>query len=168
MDDFDPNTIEVLTTRTITLEWTGDLFAVVDAIDYDMLMRFNTWCLKPCNLTWYARTHKQENGHRYPIFMHRVVMLASGVKPPSKFHTIVDHINGCGLDNRRENLRWATPSINCKNRYGTPDRAQLTRLLGPQSSESSVVRVKAIHEAKSCAAKQPDASVRYRQLELEC
>lgn len=47
--------------------------------------------------------------------MHRIIMNA-------KKHEIVDHINGNGLDNRRENLRVGTASLNCVNRKNTPGK----------------------------------------------
>ena len=48
------------------------------------------------------------------IQMHRFIL-----NPSRKMQ--VDHINGNGLDNRRENLRIVTPSenqLNVRNRYG--------------------------------------------------
>jgi hypothetical protein len=45
---------------------------------------------------------------------HRIVMiLATGMDNP---HLTVDHVNRNGLDNRIENLRWATPVQQAKNR----------------------------------------------------
>lgn len=50
----------------------------------------------------------EENGVRKQVKMHRLIMNA-----PDGVH--VDHINGDGLDNRRENLRLVTPQLNQAN-----------------------------------------------------
>jgi hypothetical protein len=56
----------------------------------------------------YAVACYVENGVKYNVKMHRLIM-----NPPEGMH--VDHINGDGLDNRRENLRIVTPQQNCAN-----------------------------------------------------
>lgn len=60
----------------------------------------------------YAKRDGQKDGKRYHVLMHR--FLAGVTEPGCKIH--VDHINGDTLDNRRENLRVATPSQNAQNR----------------------------------------------------
>lgn len=49
------------------------------------------------------------NGHT--VLAHRLLM-----NPPAGF--VVDHINGDGLDNRRENMRVCTQGENARNRVG--------------------------------------------------
>lgn len=78
-----------------------DFVAVVDAADFHLVSQFS-WSVKrvPNGKTFYAQSTKG-------LLMHRLIM---GVDCP------VDHKDGDGLNNRRENLRAATQSQNCANR----------------------------------------------------
>lgn len=74
---------------------------------------------KVSSFRWHARSRKGGKNRFYAagrakqdrekVYMHRIVMSP----PPGKD---VDHINGDGLDNRRENLRVCTRSENLRNR----------------------------------------------------
>jgi len=74
--------------------------AIVDAEDYDRLMR-HKWTAVQMGTRWYA----QRNAGGHSVMMHREIMHA----PKG---TVVDHINGNGLDNRKCNLRICTQSQN--------------------------------------------------------
>ena len=78
-------------------------FAIVDAEDYDRLMR-HKWTA----VCFGGRFYAQRNGGGYSIMMHREIMHA-----PKGM--VVDHINGNGLDNRKCNLRICTQSQNILN-----------------------------------------------------
>lgn len=86
--------------------------ALIDATDFFLVQRYK-WCAtRPNNRgTWYAATRrpKTEGGGK-SLFMHRFIL-----DTPADKET--DHINGNGLDNRRENLRVATHSQNQQNRH---------------------------------------------------
>jgi hypothetical protein len=77
-------------------------WALVDDEDYDAVMSRGQWyAQKGCADNYYAMG-------RGSVMMHRLI-----VDAPQD--AVVDHINGDGLDNRRENLRLATKEQNARN-----------------------------------------------------
>lgn len=101
-----------MTPRTISL--TQDYVALVDAEDYDFLMRWrwHAW-VSPAGHVYAHYTDKCRlpNGEReqQTLRMHRIILAA----PKGLF---VDHRNGDGLDNRKANLRLCTNAQNQANR----------------------------------------------------
>lgn len=81
------------------------LFAIIDDSDFEVVRRHN-WVAKIEGRNTYAVT-----GRRFKR-MHRVILNA---KPDQ----IIDHKNGNGLDNRRENLRFCNAHQNQGNRKFT-------------------------------------------------
>src|ERR1700679_2349398 len=85
--------------------------AIVDAADYEWLTQWH-WSASRNGDHFYAqRSEKEKNGldNWYSIPMSRAILSAPK-------HYQVDHINHNTLDNRRCNLRLATPAENAKNR----------------------------------------------------
>lgn len=83
--------------------------AVVDAVDFEALSVFS-WRSADDGHNVYARRSVRENGRSCHVHMHRQILgLGSGTP-------LVDHIDGDGLNNRRENLRTATRAQNTRNR----------------------------------------------------
>lgn len=76
--------------------------ALVDDEDHDRLLSFGKWQASVTGGQVYAA----HNMNRRRLYMHRVLMEGAA---------LVDHINGDGLDNRRANLREATPVQNSRN-----------------------------------------------------
>jgi hypothetical protein len=60
------------------------------------------------NVTYAERSVRLSNGKYSRILMHRQL-----IDVPDGY--VIDHINGCGLDNRRANLRLATVAQNAWN-----------------------------------------------------
>lgn len=91
-DVFDDLGVAIYLTRGFT--------AVVDEIDAEWARKILWRANFSSKSTVYARCTED--------YMHRMI-----VKPPSGF--VVDHKNGCTLDNRRKNLRIATHRQNSGN-----------------------------------------------------
>jgi hypothetical protein len=83
----------------------GRGFAVIDDADYPLVKDY-TWCLLTKG---YAGASTYVDGKRTTVYIHRIIM-----GNPSQE---IDHINCNKLDNRRTNLRVATPSNNQANKH---------------------------------------------------
>ena len=93
------------------IKLTRGAVALVDDADFDCLSK-HKWSLVPGNggTPYAAAQIKNADGEWRFRRMHRFLM------NPSDPSVYVDHRNGDGLDNRRENLRLATPQENARNR----------------------------------------------------
>ena len=95
-------------TRHIPL--TKGKIARIDASDYEKFDQHH-WCAMWCKdvESYYAVRVINQDGKKHTLLMHRAVMNAL----PDQ---IVDHINHNTLDNRRSNLRIASPSESQHNK----------------------------------------------------
>jgi hypothetical protein len=87
----------------VVIPVTGGYVAVIDDADAELVLRHK----------WRAATHgryAQTNVGKRTVFMHRLIMA-----PPEGFET--DHVDGDGLNNKRDNLRLATRSQNRANNH---------------------------------------------------
>ena len=96
-------------TETKLIPLTNGKFAIVDASDYTELSKFR-WRARHNRHLVYAERHTHINGKQATISMHAAI-----ANTPKGMDT--DHINGNGLDNRRENLRVVTHRQNLQNRH---------------------------------------------------
>jgi len=88
---------------------TQGMFALVDDDDFEALSKWK-WHANKSKGNYYAcRNSPRVNKKRTSIKMHRQIM---NVPNDGLF---IDHINGNGLDNRRENLRLCTNAENTRN-----------------------------------------------------
>lgn len=87
---------------------TRGLVALIDAVDVPLVSGVN-WCACPSRKTFYAHRTISRRGCQRKVILHRLLMA-----PPPGMH--VDHVNGDGLDCRRENMRIVTLLQNNLNR----------------------------------------------------
>lgn len=76
------------------------------------LTNYGLWGKRPVNFTLepssgYPTISRTGDGDDFRIRLHRLVVIAAGADPHDVFSGKydVDHINGCSIDNRPENLR---------------------------------------------------------------
>lgn len=93
------------------IKLTQGKYALVDNKDFEYLNQWK-WFAYNSRGKFYARRNSfnQQTKKQYVIHMHKVIM----VKIPKGKE--IDHINGNGLNNQRNNLRFATRFQNMMNR----------------------------------------------------
>ena len=109
-----------------TVELTRGYQAIVDDEDYEWVSRAS-WYAVPDRQTVYAKRVVRDGTGSRNVFLHQEVLRRKqGWAGP----WLADHIDGNGLNNRRENLRSATASQNMWNRR--PQRSARSPLKGVQ------------------------------------
>lgn len=114
--------------RPIYLDDRGELFAIVDEIDYPWAVQWKwrvtfskdrgrSWHKRKAYATRSARIGGRE-GRNVTLYLHKEILKRTGQMPPTTAHIIGDHLSGESLDCRRGNLRWATPQQNYENYNG--------------------------------------------------
>jgi len=86
------------------IKLTQGKFALVDDEDFEWLSQWKWYAQKSCNI-FYAKTHIYKNDKRTTIGMHSLLLNAKQI----------DHKDGNGLNNQKENLRACTHSQNQMN-----------------------------------------------------
>lgn len=87
---------------------------VVDKEHFDYLNKWKWYAHKSRNTFYAERTERTVSGKRILVQMHHEII-------GKKEGLVVDHVNGNGLDNRRENLRLITNRQNTQNRHTERD-----------------------------------------------
>lgn len=100
------------------VQLTRGLKAVVDDEDFEKVTKYKWWAHKGRHC-WYARRSYKLAGKKKKQYLHRFLLsVTSG--------SVVDHIDGNGLNNIRRNIRVCTTQQNARNRHrslsGTPFR----------------------------------------------
>lgn len=90
------------------IKLTQGKYAIVDLEDFEILKQHKWHTRKSGKNAYACRSIKLPTGKRKSISMHRQII--------NPGELLVDHINRNGLDNRRANLRPATPQQNSWNR----------------------------------------------------
>jgi hypothetical protein len=88
--------MDIMQSGVVEVKLTRGLVTIIDAEDFELVSQYK-WCAQRSGNTDYA--HRRHG--KTTVKLHRVLLVA-----PDGMH--VDHVNGNGLDNRRENLRLCT------------------------------------------------------------
>lgn len=119
--------------------------AIVDDEDYAALSQYK-WQVTKRRHTCYAR--RAIGGGKY-LYMHTAIL-------GKKEGFMADHINGNGLDNRRDNLRLVTQRQNSQNRH-IPKASNLGQFA--DEYEAYLAYCKAVKHATGEEALMPSSSI---------
>lgn len=129
-------------------------FAIVDEEDFATLVQYKWRAVKKGSTYYAARSPRKELGEANHILMHTVLL-----KVPAG-HTI-DHKNNNGLDNRKHNLRPATPTQqvrNCRKRKSSLFKG--VHLLKRTGKYVANIRLGSFNSAEEAARAYDNAAVK--------
>ena len=98
----------ILTQMAKEIILTQGKVAIVDDEDFDYLNQFKWYAHKMNNNFYTQRSNRINKKYAGTLYIHRIIMNASK-------GSVVDHINGNTLDNRKCNLRICTHGQNIRN-----------------------------------------------------
>ena len=99
--------MSIMQSGFVEVKLTRGLVTIIDAEDLELVSQWK-WCAQRSGNTNYAQRTDYSHGKQL-VILHRVLVNAPiGIE--------VDHENGNGLDNRKENLRLCTRSQNSMNK----------------------------------------------------
>lgn len=101
---YDDNTISVLLTRN---QW-----VMINADDLSLITKYRWYALRPRKIFYAATNIKLSDGRKTILCMHRLLLGLNYGDPQE-----VDHIDGNGLDNRRNNIRIVSTAQNQHNQH---------------------------------------------------
>ena len=117
------------------VQLTQNKFTIVDDGDYEYLNKYN-WYVAKSKYSYYAAFDRRNKKINKTIYLHRIIMNC----PDGKF---IDHINGNGLDNRKENLRICNKSQNSGNsKLRTDNTSGIKGVSWDKRNKKWVVRIK--------------------------
>lgn len=147
------------------IDLTQSKVALVDDEDYDKVIN-NLWYAAKDKKSYYAQRQIRTETGRKTFHMHQVIMNTT---------ERVDHINGDGLDNRKQNLRLATNQQNCMN-VAPKHSNKTSKYKGVFKTRSGTfeIQIKINYKSRSVgrvkdeelAAKYYDAAARYYHKEF--
>lgn len=86
-----------------------DFLVKISNEDIELAKKYKWFIKRDCNKIYIRASYRPERHKSVEIMLHR--LLFNNPK-----NMVIDHINGDTLDNRRENLRCVTVSVNSKNK----------------------------------------------------
>ena len=122
----------------IYLDDKAELFTLVDECHYQTLIQWRWHAKETRGGRLYVRrnTRIRSRDLQITIHLHRFILELEGLEQPTYKHT-VDHWNRDTLDNRFENLRWATVAEQMSNR--SRKYVRKVRKIGNEPQTNSIV-----------------------------
>ena len=134
----------------------------VDDEDFEYLSQFK-WNITKNGRTCYAsRPITNEFGIRTRMKMHREIMKA-------KNGEMIDHINGDGTDNRKENLRYTTKQLNAFNMGKRPGTSKYKGVCRSSPNSKWTARIQFNYKGIYLGyfEKEEDAALAYNKKAIE-